>query len=678
MKKIVIISILLLSLSLVGNGQKSMEEGFALLETQSYDQAADFFSTVLEEEPQNKTARICYGRAVGLGGDTRKGLDVFTALIEDFPLDYEVQLNLAEGLMWEKSYDKALSVYEELLQKDSSNYVANLGYANANASLKDNSKALTYINKAIQIDKENQGAIISKKYILLALADDARKVWNYDLSHFYLDQVFQLYPDDKDGLLNRATIYLSDQKINSAKNTFQKLLDKDLAPIDALLGLSYTALLKDKKRQSLRYAEDAVEKANTLSVSPELYLRAAINEVNALAINRKYKKAVSKLDSLDQHYPEAIEVKLAKARIKVWDKQEIKGLRIYEEIGQEYPQSFELLMGQAEAYRSLKERNIAKEYITRALEIQPKQPDAFRLLEELKAEGKAVLSFEAGTSGDVGGNDAKEGKVHFEMSIGDKHRAFAQYFYRHAIQQKEGINSNQQVVLIGDNWIVNSKLRINASVGKVFGSSLENTQNSSLLNAGANYSFLKRHELGFRYGREAHNYTVDLINSGIIMDHLTGSYSFQLPVGLGTYNFYTHTFQTDGNKRDLFFSSVYYNIKNNPLFKIGVNLSKVTYQQKASELYFSPSNLKSGEAFFETSNLYDHKKKITYKIFTAIGNQKIEDQEVQITRRIELLLGYKLHRGLQMQAYFNNSNAAQANAIGFSYTSYGLRFSMSL
>lgn len=672
MKNLVFLSILLFSICSSAIAQIAMDEGFAMLETQAYGEAAEFFSNVLDKEPENKTARICYGRAVGLGGDTSKGLEVFTSLKDDFPLDYEVQLNLAEALMWKKAYKEAYEVYEQLLVTDSTNYVANLGFANANASLKNNVNALAYINKAIAIDSENQGAKISKKYILLALADDARKVWDYELAHNYLDQVFILYPDDKDGLLNRANIFLSDQKINSARNTFQKLLDIDLAPIDALMGLSYTSLLKGKHKNSLAFAKEGVLKAVELSVAPDLYLRAAINEVNALAINKKFKDAGRKLQVLEESYPDDLQVQLAMARIKVWNKKEKEGLAIYEQLTTLYPESFELEMGKAEAYRSLKERNKAINYVAKALEVVHNQPDAYRLLQELKAEGRSVLTLDGTRSSDVGGNDAQEGMLHLETGFGDKHRVFFMYKNRDATQNVQAIKSNQQVLMIGDSWTYNSKLRFHGSIGKVFGNSNENSQNSTLLNVGANMNLLKQHEIGFKYGREAHNYTVDLINSGIIMNNVTTSYSFLSNVGVGLYSHYLHTFQTDGNKRDILFSSLYYNIKSNPFFKIGTNLSKVMYDHKASELYFSPSDLRSGEIFFESNN-FSSKSRFNYRLFVSVGKQKIEEQETQSTRRIEALFGYLLSPTFQLQSYYTNSNAAESNAIGFSHTSYGIR-----
>ncbi len=45
---------------------QNMQEGFTYLETGKYPEAESFFETVLKEYPENKTARLCYGRAIGL------------------------------------------------------------------------------------------------------------------------------------------------------------------------------------------------------------------------------------------------------------------------------------------------------------------------------------------------------------------------------------------------------------------------------------------------------------------------------------------------------------------------------------------------------------------------------------------------------------------------------------
>jgi len=658
--------------------QVSLEDGFVMLESQEYLKASEFFNNILEEYPQNKTARICYGRAVGLGGDTELGLKIFKSLSVDHPQDYEVELNVAEAYMWQKEFDKAYIVYQKLLEIDSNNYVANLGFANANASMNENTVALRYINKAISISSENQGAKISKKYILLALADKARHAWNYEEAHKNLDEVFELYSNDSDAILVRAVVYLSEQHLDEALECYKTLAYKEPTKIEALIGLSYTYLLQNNAKKSLMYAKQATALANTLEVDEKLYLRSAINEVNALAFSRKYQDASSLLSRLESNYPDAIEVKLAQARIKVWSKDAKEGLKMYEAMTDKHPQSFELYMGQAEAQRALKESKKAIQLIEEALVLQPMQPDAHRLLEQLKNQHRTVLSLDAFTSKDIGGNDATEGKVYLEMSAGDKHRIYTHYHYRNAMQPGANTQSKQRVFLIGDRWSYGANLTLEASVGKVYGSNTENIFNNTLFNVGGRINLIKYHEFGLKYMREAYNYTVDLINSGIIMNNLSASYAYRSPVGVGTYSHYIKTSQTDDNGRDLWFSSVYYHINNSPQYKIGVNGSSLNYDWQASELYFSPDDLRTGELFFETSNLSTRITPFSYRFLMAVGKQKIEEQQAQNTRRIELQLGYQLMNQLQTEIYIQHNNAAQANAIGFSFTSYGLKCRMLL
>ena len=52
---------------------QEMKKGFTYLETGKFKQAETFFETVLQTYPSNKTARLCYGRAVGLNGNSKQG-----------------------------------------------------------------------------------------------------------------------------------------------------------------------------------------------------------------------------------------------------------------------------------------------------------------------------------------------------------------------------------------------------------------------------------------------------------------------------------------------------------------------------------------------------------------------------------------------------------------------------
>ncbi|MEP5637269.1 MAG: hypothetical protein ABJL43_16920, partial [Maribacter dokdonensis] len=51
--------------------QSDMTKGFGLLEQGNFQEAELFFGEYLKEDPNNKTAKLCYGRAVGLSGEPK-------------------------------------------------------------------------------------------------------------------------------------------------------------------------------------------------------------------------------------------------------------------------------------------------------------------------------------------------------------------------------------------------------------------------------------------------------------------------------------------------------------------------------------------------------------------------------------------------------------------------------
>jgi len=169
-----------------------MQEGFSYLEKGKFAEAEEYFDEVLQSYPNNKTAQLCYARALGLGGGKEEALTRFQSLSVHYPKDYEILLNLAEAFMWNERYSEAAQLYKELLDIDSDHFVANLGYANANAGLKNNDTALTYIDKSLDIDPSNSGAELSRKYILLAVSAEKRNELNFDSSMMHLDTILNI------------------------------------------------------------------------------------------------------------------------------------------------------------------------------------------------------------------------------------------------------------------------------------------------------------------------------------------------------------------------------------------------------------------------------------------------------------------------------------------------------
>ena len=86
--------LLIALISTVLYAQVPMEPGFAMLEAGEVAKAEAFFSKVLDKEPGNLTASICYGRAVGLNGRPEVAINLFTELGRKHPDNLEINLNL--------------------------------------------------------------------------------------------------------------------------------------------------------------------------------------------------------------------------------------------------------------------------------------------------------------------------------------------------------------------------------------------------------------------------------------------------------------------------------------------------------------------------------------------------------------------------------------------------------
>jgi Flp pilus assembly protein TadD, contains TPR repeats len=164
MKQFILIITLLIS---TFSFSQDMQKGFTYLETGKYKAAEVFFKDVLKDYPTNKTARLCYGRAIGLLGKSKQAVSLFTKLLNDYPKDFEVKLNYAESLLWDKQYTNAENFYSKLIVEDTKSFPALLGYANTLSNLKKFEEAMVYVNKALDVLPGNPNALISKKVYAL-------------------------------------------------------------------------------------------------------------------------------------------------------------------------------------------------------------------------------------------------------------------------------------------------------------------------------------------------------------------------------------------------------------------------------------------------------------------------------------------------------------------------------
>jgi len=250
-----------LALGLLAQSQ-NMQEGFTYLEKGEFGKAEVFFTTILKEYPQNKTARLCYARAIGLNNQAEKALQNFVALKQEYPGDLEIELNYAEALLWNKKFDEAKVFYTELVAKNPTSFVAHLGFANTLSNLKEYPEALLNVNKALELSPANPGALVSRKYIKLGYANQKVNEKLYTEAETFYNEILVDFPNDKETLLNKANLYLITKDIAKGKEVYAQIATDN--PIIALNGLSLVEHIDGKEKQALEISNKAIEEtANT-------------------------------------------------------------------------------------------------------------------------------------------------------------------------------------------------------------------------------------------------------------------------------------------------------------------------------------------------------------------------------------------------------------------------------
>ena len=675
-EKKIVIGIFLCLIMQLGFSQVNMQEGFSMLEGGEFLDAKIYFEEVLKSEPNNKTAKICHARALGLSGEKEESLLSFKHLQTHYPGDFEILLNLAESFMWNERYSEASQLYGELIEIQPENFVANLGYANANAALKNNNTALEYIEKSLSVDPKNQNAIISKKYILLAISSDYRNKLSYDTSMMHLDTILSNHPNDKEALLNKAVNYLWMDKPHKANKIYQEITDKNIEPLEGNIGLSYTNVLLHQKTQARNYAEIAMLIAENPNISEGNKIRAGVNMVNALGFDRKYSQAHDMIDTLMLEYgSDHKDLILARGRMYVWDNETEKGLKYYNFLDSTFTPSFEVKMGLAEAMRGEKKYKEAVAYIDEALKIVPNQPDALRLREVVKDEYRPRLTLDYMSAQDVGDNFAYVSQVKFEVGDNGRFRSFIHFTNRRLEQVSDANTAQINSLTIGTNFQANKKLRFFAHMTPFRSTDGDGTTigEEILLNVGLQYEINKIQTAGYSFSQEIHNYNADLLRANITMSHHKLFYHIRTPYRIGLYTQIISTTQTDDNLRNLLYASLYYNLAEIPYIKFGVNYNVMTHRDQYPNLYFSPDYFQNIEGFVNINNIERRKNKIIYDLTIALGEQTTRESPSEFTRRIDAKLGYRFNESSYILGYYRHSNASQTTVTGFSYTAVGVQ-----
>ncbi len=381
--KIVYSTLFLLFFICTNSISQNMEKGFTYLETGKYQQAEFFFKKILQDHPNNKTAKLCYARAVGLNGNTKQAVKFFTLLVKDFPTDFEVKLNYAESLLWNRNYSDAKIYYKTLLQKNNKSFPALLGYANTLSNLKEYNEALIYVNKSLIISPKNKNALVSRKYIKLGLANKKIQSTKYNEAEKLLKENLTVFKNDKETLLNLANLYLISSQLEKARKTYEIIGENPENKLTSLNGIALLYHLNFNNKEALKVSQKAITKINN-STDNIIKNQTIERYVQALIWNKKYALAEKKINDLFLKNKDQKNWLLSlRATLNIYKSNFKKSITDYNLILKKDSTSFDANLGKANALKASGYYLSAYKSAENTLSFYNNQKDAIQFIQQL-------------------------------------------------------------------------------------------------------------------------------------------------------------------------------------------------------------------------------------------------------------------------------------------------------
>ncbi len=654
---------------------QNMNQGFDYLETGQYLKAEDYFETILQEYPENKTARLCYGRAVGLNGDSEKAFLIFTTLLNDHPDDFEVKLNYGESLLWDSQFDVAKTYYANLVNEAPENFSALLGYANTLSNLKEFDKALIFVENALNVQPKNENAMTSKKYIYLGYAYQNQLQQNYDKAELLLTKNLELLGEDKETLLNLANLYLIWNKLEVAQSTYERLGENVDNRLESLNGLALVSHLNEKDKDALQISKQAFISLTT-ETNTELKQQTTERYVQALIWNRKFKQAKTLIDALHLKTPNKNWILALRATLNVYKSNFKKSLEDYNLILENDSTSFDGNLGKANTLKALGYYDEAYNAAEKTLSIYDNQKDALNFIDQLNSKFTPALESRVAYTFDNGDNNAYYLNTSVVYPVSTKFSILGNYNYRNTTNTFTKSSATSNDLSLGFSYQLLNNIIFKGTAGLTSAKAESNDYSQVLTDVSFSIKPYKLQNLDIGYKREVQSFNADLLDREIIQNNFYTNYNLSTNFNLGWFTQFMYTSQNDGNNRNLLFTSLYYNLLRKPSLKVGLNYQYITFKNQVPNIYFSPEQFNAGEVFLNLIKDENTAKTQSwfYELTAATGVQFIENDESQTTYRFQGKIGYKFSKRSMLNLYGTHSNIASATAAGFTFTEIGLRF----
>ncbi|WP_340200547.1 tetratricopeptide repeat protein [Ascidiimonas sp. W6] len=664
---------------ILGYAQNPLQKGFSYLENGNYAKAEVFFKGILKTDPENKTALLCYGRAVGLNGKPEDAITIFTQLLDRYPDDFEIQLNYAESLLWGEQYDLAEKYYIDLVALQPNSFPALLGYANTLSNLKKYESALLLVNKALAVIPGNKNALLSKKYIRLGYANQFSSNQQYDRALDILSENLIDFPKDKETLLNIANIYLITKNIEKANSTYKALAINQTDSIIALNGMALAAHINNEDKKALDIAKKALVLSKKMKEGT-LLEQTQNRYAQALIWNRNYSNAEDYIEVLAKKYKNENWLLSLKATLDLYRSNFKKSIEYYQAMLVNDSTSFDANLGVANAYKARDNTKAAYRAASQTLKIYPNQKDAVNFLEKIDLSLTPLLDQKVAYTFDNGNNTAISTNTNVQYPLSYRLTLTANFDYRNTQNSITDNEASAYSLNTGLAWKLLPGFVMNMKGGLLKATSFSGDYTAFIGETFVNLKLLKLQDIEIGYKREVQNFNADLLNRSIISNNYYINHNLSSNFNLGWFTQYFFTSQNDSNERNLFFTSLYYTILRSPVLKTGFNYQYIAFKNQVPEIYFSPERFNAVEIFADFLKTEDAtlSKEWFYQLSAATGFQFIEDQKKQSTYRLTGIVGYKFSDRLLTSIYGKHSNIASATAAGFTFTEIGLQLKLLL
>ncbi|MDP2526876.1 tetratricopeptide repeat protein [Maribacter dokdonensis] len=650
--------------------QSDMTKGFGLLEQGNFQEAELFFGEYLKEDPNNKTAKLCYGRAVGLSGEPKKATSLFSELLKEYPGDFEILINYNESFLWAKEYEQAKPLYADLVEKFPEKFGAVLGYANTLSNLKEYKSALSWVEKAIALQPENESAKISRKFMRLGYANSFVNNQQYKKGEQTLKKVFEDFPNDKDVLLNLANLYLIIKQGDKAKNMYARYATNQKDSITALNGIALAEHINENDKEALRISKTATVKVDQIDDAP-LTESTYDRYVQALIWNRKFMTAKKKIDSLEVHYQNRNWIHALRATLGLYTGDAKSSVKSYDRILANDSASFDGNLGKANALFASDRIIPAYKMANQTLKFYKNQKDAKGFIEKLNLMHTPTVEEHAAYTFDNGNNTAFFTNTTVDVPFSTKFKTTLSYLYRTTENTVTVNKANSHVVVAGLHYKLFPKGLLKANVGINNSRFLDDSYTQPVIDLKLDLQPFKMQNLTLGYQREVQNFNAELIEREIIQNHYGLNYNLGTNVNFGWYTQLMHTQQSDENVRNLLFTSLYYNVLRKPALKMGLNYQYITFKDQVPTIYFSPEKYQAVEIFADVRG--EISEKTTYAVSAATGIQKVEEDPNTNIFRAEASVKHQFSKRFSLSIYAKYSNIASATAAGFEFTEIGLK-----